>query len=87
MANHEVTLSAQDKNTHYVQQLEVRIDDLESRNVFQDDVIDQLSEELAAHHNQLSELKQQLQLVASRLKDAGSLSGDKEEVEPPPPHY
>jgi len=87
MANHEVTLSAQDKNTHYVQQLEVRIDDLESRNVFQDDVIDQLSEELAAHHNQLSELKQQLQLVASRLKDAGSLSGDKEEVEPPPPYY
>ncbi|TYK65273.1 SlyX family protein [Colwellia echini] len=87
MANHEITLSAHGTNTNYVQQLEDRVDDLESRNVFQDDVIEQLSQELAAHNNQISELKQQLQLVANRLKDAGTLSSDAEEVEPPPPHY
>ena len=87
MANHEITLSAHNTNANYVQQLEERLDSLESRNVFQDDVIEQLSEELAAHHQQISELKQQIQLVANRLKDAGSLSSDAEEVEPPPPHY
>jgi SlyX protein len=87
MANHEITLNAHNTNVNYTQQLEERVDALESRNVFQDDVIDQLSEELTAHHHQISELKQQIQLVANRLKDAGSLSGDTEEIEPPPPHY
>lgn len=67
--------------------LEERIDALESRNLFQDDVIEQLSEELAVHQTQLSELKAQIQLVANRLKDAGSLSSGKDDVEPPPPHY
>jgi len=87
MANHEITLSAHSTNANYVQQLEERVDALESRNVFQDDVIDQLSEELAAHQHEISELKHQILLVANRLKDAGSLSGDAEEIEPPPPHY
>ena len=87
MANHEITLSAHTANANYVQQLEERVDSLESRNVFQDDVIDQLSEELAAHQHELSELKHQIQLVANRLKDSGSLSGEAEEIEPPPPHY
>ncbi len=87
MANAEITLSAHSPNANYVQQLEERVDALESRNVFQDDVIEQLSEELAAHQHELSELKHQIQLVANRLKDAGSLSGDAEEIEPPPPHY
>ena len=30
---------------------------------------------------------EQIQLVANRLKDAGSMSSDKDEIEPPPPHY
>ena len=87
MANAEITLSAPRPNPNYVQQLEERVDALESRNVFQDDVIDQLSEELAAHQHEISELKHQIQLVANRLKDAGSLSDDKDDIEPPPPHY
>ena len=87
MANAEITLSTQSPSANYVQQLEERVDALESRNVFQDDVIDQLSEELAAHQHEISELKHQIQLVANRLKDAGSLSDDKDDIEPPPPHY
>ena len=67
--------------------LEERINALESRNIFQDDVIEQLSEELAVHHTQISELKEQIRLVANRLKDAGSMSSDKNDIEPPPPHY
>jgi len=67
--------------------LEDRIIALESRNIFQDDVIEQLSEELAVHQTQIVELKEQIQLVANRLKDAGSMSSDKDGIEPPPPHY
>ncbi|WP_019029544.1 SlyX family protein [Colwellia piezophila] len=87
MANAEITLSTHNPNVNHVQQLEERVDDLESRNVFQDDVIDQLSVELAAHQQEIADLKHQLQLIANRLKDSGSLSGDAEDVEPPPPHY
>jgi SlyX protein len=88
MANAEITLSDHSRNNNYITLLEERIDSLESRNVFQDDVIEQLSEELAVHQSELAELKQQIQLVANRVKDAGNFSSSKEEdVEPPPPHY
>lgn len=80
-----MTLTTQTQSDRKI--LEERIDALESRNLFQDDVIEQLSEELAVHQTQLSELKVQIQLVANRLKDAGSLSSGKDDVEPPPPHY
>ncbi|MCI2282729.1 SlyX family protein [Colwellia sp. MSW7] len=80
-----MTLTTQTQSDRKI--LEERIDALESRNLFQDDVIEQLSEELAVHQTQLSELKAQIQLVANRLKDAGSLSSGKDDVEPPPPHY
>ncbi len=87
MANAEIILSAHTSNSEYIKVLEERIDSLESRNVFQDDTIEQLSEELSAHQHEISELKHQIQLVANRLKDAGSQSSEKDEVEPPPPHY
>jgi len=76
-----------DNQKKEINALEERINALESRNIFQDDVIEQLSEELAVHQTQLAELKEQIQLVANRLKDAGSLSSEKDEIEPPPPHY
>ena len=74
-------------DTTDIRVLEERIIALESRNLFQDDVIEQLNEELTVHQTQIAELKMQIQLVANRLKDAGNLSSSKEEVEPPPPHY
>ncbi len=86
MANAEISLTAHSNNDNYIKQLEERVDALESRNVFQDDVIEQLSQELAVHQSEIAELKEQIQIVASRLKEAGNLSG-KEQVEPPPPHY
>ena len=80
-------MSSQKTTENTINILEERIDALESRNLFQDDVIEQLSEELAIHQVQIAELKEQIQLVANRLKDAGSLSSNKDEIEPPPPHY
>lgn len=70
-----------------IQNLEQRIEALESRNAFQDDVIEQLNNEIAIHQAQLTELKHQLTLIAARVKDSSSSQSDKEEIEPPPPHY
>ena len=67
--------------------LETRIDALESRNVFQDDLVEQLSQELAIHQVQMADLKQQLTLMASRLKDASATQSTVQEIEPPPPHF
>ena len=87
MANAEISLSAHNNNSKYIKVLEDRVDALESRNLFQDDTIEQLSQELSVHQHEIAELKHQIQLVANRLKDAGSMSSDKEDIEPPPPHY
>jgi SlyX protein len=70
-----------------VNALEQRLDALESRTVFQEDIIDQLSDELALHQTKISELKEQIKLMATRIKDAGSMEAGKDEIEPPPPHY
>jgi SlyX protein len=80
-----MTANTQEENSFSV--LEERINSLESRNLFQDDVIEQLSEELAVHQQLIADLKEQMQLIANRLKDPGSLSSEKDSIEPPPPHY
>ena len=77
-----------DDNNNLTELLELRLDALESRNVFQDDVIDQLSEELAIHQAKIVELKEQLQLMGTRLKEANSTMPEATQgVEPPPPHF
>ncbi|MBU2925160.1 SlyX family protein [Colwellia sp. 1_MG-2023] len=80
-------MTANKSEENAIQILEERINALETRNLFQDDVIEQLSAELTVHQTQISELREQIQLVANRLKDSGALNSGKEEIEPPPPHY
>jgi len=70
-----------------VTQLKNSVEALESRNAFQDDVIDQLNQELAVHQSEIAELKAQIKLLATRIKSSGSAQVGKLEDEPPPPHY
>ncbi|MGB1263609.1 MAG: SlyX family protein [Cognaticolwellia sp.] len=63
------------------------IEALETRNAFQDDVIEQLNHEISIHQGQIAELQRQLTLLANRIKENTPDQQDKEEVEPPPPHY
>jgi len=70
-----------------VEQLEQSIEALESRNAFQDDIIEQLNHELAIHQEQIADLKVQLQLIVNRIKENSPNDFGKEEIEPPPPHY
>lgn len=70
-----------------VEQLNQRIDNLEARNAFQDDVIEQLNAELAVHQEQLSSLQFQFSTLAERFKTMQQPAVGKLEDEPPPPHY
>ncbi len=70
-----------------VEQLEKSVEALESRNAFQDDIIEQLNNELTIHQAQIAELKDQLQLIAKRIKDTTPSTEMDNDIEPPPPHY
>ena len=70
-----------------VSEIEQAIESLETRNAFQDDVIEQLNHELSVHQSEIAELKQQLNVIANRLKENATSPQGKEEIEPPPPHY
>lgn len=70
-----------------ITELEQSIEALESRNAFQDDVIEQLNDEITIHQSQIAELQHQLTLIAARVKNSASQQSGQEEIEPPPPHY
>lgn len=67
--------------------LEKRIETLEAKNAFQEDVIEQLNQEISIHQASIAELKENMQLIAKRLKDSSPSNILKPEEEPPPPHY
>ncbi|WP_223270265.1 SlyX family protein [Colwellia sp. C1TZA3] len=70
-----------------VNELTQAIEMLETRNAFQDDLIEQLNQEITIHQSQLAELQHQVAIIANRIKENTPDQQDKEEVEPPPPHY
>lgn len=67
--------------------LEQRIETLEAKNAFQEDVIEQLNQEIAIHQADIALLKENMQFIAKRLKDMAPANIVKAEDEPPPPHY
>jgi SlyX protein len=67
--------------------LEQRIETLEAKNAFQEDVIEQLNHEIAIHQADIALLKENMQFIAKRLKDMAPSNIVKQEDEPPPPHY
>lgn len=74
-------------HTADIKALQNKVEALESRNAFQDDVIEQLNDALTMYQKEVSEMKYQLTLLASRVKESSNGSGISEEVEAPPPHY
>ncbi|WP_286264549.1 SlyX family protein [Thalassotalea atypica] len=78
-------MAAAELNT--LNELEHRLESLEARNAFQDDVIEQLNQELTIHQAQLAELKENMRLIAARIKESTTSPDTQVEIEPPPPHY
>ncbi len=67
--------------------LETRLDELETRLAFQDDLINTLSEQVAKQELELRELWQAKQLLHKQLKEVSPSNIKREEEETPPPHY
>lgn len=69
-------------------QLQARMDELETRLAFQDDTVQALNDVVADQQLELDRLRRALSLLARRQTDlAASLPGEAEGDEPPPPHY
>ncbi len=67
--------------------LQLRLDNLEARTAFQDDIIDQLNHEITVHQENIQDLQEQLRLIGQRVKDMNSSPIARPEDETPPPHY
>ncbi|TKB45485.1 SlyX family protein [Thalassotalea mangrovi] len=68
-------------------QLLKRLDNLETRLAFQDDVIEQLNHEIGVHQQHIRELEEQLRLIGQKVKDINTSVVARQEDETPPPHY
>ncbi|MBA6254192.1 MAG: SlyX protein [Colwellia sp.] len=68
-------------------ELQENVEALQSRNAFQDDVIEQLNNELTVHQLEISDIRAQLKLIASRVQDNNPGQNQSQDIEPPPPHY
>ncbi len=69
------------------QHLVERLDSLESRLAFQDHTIEQLNQELTQQQRQVEKLRQQLDLLVSRLREMQLSQVASQAEETPPPHY
>lgn len=63
-----------------------RLDELESRQAFQEDSIASLHEALVAQQERITYLEKMLELLIARYREEVSDPGSPGE-EPPPPHY
>ncbi len=67
--------------------LESRLDELETRLAFQDDLINTLSEQVARQEMDIRELWEAKRLLNKQLKEVSPSNIKPEDEETPPPHY
>ncbi|WP_371187088.1 SlyX family protein [Thalassotalea maritima] len=70
-----------------IEQLQNRIDNLEAKVAFQDDVIEKLNVEITFHQDNLRQLNDQMRLVIDKVKSMNVSTIARQEDETPPPHY
>ncbi|MFL1455443.1 SlyX family protein [Marinobacter sp. GN3S48] len=67
--------------------LEARLDELETRLAFQDDLINTLSDQVARQEMDIRELWEAKRLLNKQLKEVSPSNIKLEDEETPPPHY
>lgn len=82
-----VSTSTAKKNDDKARAISARLDELETRIAFQDDVINTLSEQVARQELDIRELWEAKKQLNNQLKEVSSSNIRKEEEEAPPPHY
>jgi SlyX protein len=69
------------------QALGARIDNLEMRVAYQDQVIEDLNTVIIAQWGKFNELHARMTRLENRISDSQSQAGSDGHDEPPPPHY
>lgn len=82
-----VSTSTANSNGEHAQRLTKRLDELETRVAFQDDLINTLSEQVARQELDIRELWEAKKQLNNQLKEVSSSNVRREEEEAPPPHY
>jgi SlyX protein len=67
--------------------LEARIEALEVRVAYQDQMIEDLNQTVIAQWKQIDSLKRQLNELLDRVQEVADNAGGTSAPEPPPPHY
>ena len=67
--------------------LEQRLVELETKQAFGDDTLEQLSDTLALQQRQINDLQEAVKLLHQQLKSVQNNPGSTVGDEPPPPHY
>jgi len=67
--------------------LEQRLIELETKQAFGDDTLEQLSDTIALQQRQINELTEAVKLLHQQLKSVQNNPGTSGGEEPPPPHY
>ncbi len=70
-----------------LQHLVARIDSLEMRIAYQDDVIEQLNKAIVEQWSKYDQVLGRMQRLEHRARDAQDNAGQSPYDEPPPPHY
>ncbi|MDG3086974.1 SlyX family protein [Vibrio hannami] len=69
------------------EELEQRINDLEIKNSFQEQTIDELNEALGQQQLLISKMQEQMRFMVTKIKTMDTSNMAKESEETPPPHY
>nr|WP_086940701.1 SlyX family protein [Thaumasiovibrio occultus] len=64
-----------------------RIDELEMKQAFQEQTIDDLNAEIAAHQLTLEKMRTQMKFLVERVRSVSGSNIAKDSEETPPPHY
>ena len=70
-----------------VQALEARVDNLETRVTYQDDVIERLNKVIIEQWTKLDQALWRIARLETQLREAQTNAGADGHDEPPPPHY
>jgi SlyX protein len=68
-------------------ELDARIEALEVRGAYQDQMIEDLNQTVIAQWKQIDSLKRQLNELLDRVQEVADNAGGPSAPEPPPPHY
>lgn len=70
-----------------IETLQTRVEELEMKVTFQDDLIEKLNQSLVQHHNDIRTLTRMVEKMGNDMQDLQQNTVIDQSQETPPPHY